>query len=291
MIICRYIQRTLLLTMLLVLSASVFGSNNQVPVRIEIEAPSEVLSDEDFIIIYNIILNEQPDNNEVPEVDKFTDFEVVAGPDNKVSVLRNFFGEPQAIKLKTTYQLRAKKSGTCSLPMISYKLRGKTYKSEKRKINVINNSSKSRKRKELSDEDAFIRTIVSRKLVSPSDTLSVTYRLYSTVPIYGIEGIHRFPLPRYDFYFDDLTNYRQPERTEVYEGKEYFVKDIRVLILQPRGDGHKNIYGGSVELIYTENTGRKIRDRYGRIVDEVVYLKKELKIEDIAISVMDLIAI
>lgn len=291
MIICRYIQRTLLLTMLLVLSASVFGNNNQVPVRIEIEAPSEVLSDEDFIIIYNIILNEQPDNNEVPEVDRFTDFEVIAGPDNQASVLRNFFGEPQAIKLKTTYQLRAKKSGTCSLPMISYKLRGKTYKSEKKKINVINNSSKPQKHKELTDEDAFIRTIVSRKLVSPSDTLSVTYRLYSKVPIYGIEGIHRFPLPRYDFYFDDLTNYRQYEKTEVYEGKEYFVKDIRVLILQPRGDGRKNIYGGSVELIYTQDTGRKIRDRYGRIVDEVIFLKKELKIEDIAISVMDLIAI
>lgn len=291
MTICRYIQRTLLLTMLLVLSASVLGSNNQTPVRIEVEAPSEILSNEDIIVRYNVILSEYADDIDSPEIDKFTDFEVLSGPRNQVSVLRNFFGEAQALKLIVTYRLRPKKSGICSLPIAKYNFANKTYKSDKIKINVIDNNSKPKNGKELGDQDAFIVATPSRKLVAPTDTLTVTYRLYSTVPIYGIEGLHQFPLPSYDFYFDDLTNYRQPERKETYNGKEYYVRDIRTLLLQPRDEGRKNIEGGSVELIYTENTGRKMRDRYGRIVDEVVYLKKELKIEDIAVSVMNMMAI
>lgn len=290
-ILQNIILRTALLTILMVLSAGVFGSNEQQPVSFKVKAPTEVLQDEEFLIEYSVILYEYADNMPDPEIGKFTDFDVLAGPSKRVSVARNWFGETEYIQLLVAYRLKPKKAGSCELPIIKYTVNGESYKSAKTQIKVIPNQSNKSSIKEIKDGEAFIRALVSKQRVGTSDTLTVTYRLYSPVPIYKVEKYYNFPLPRNDFYFEDFSNERQGNKKEVYNGKEYYATDIRILLMQPRSEGTKVVKGGTVEMVYTAATGKKSRNRYGDIVDEVVYLSKELKIEDVSIRVIDLVGV
>lgn len=287
----RYIQKTLLLTMLLVLSAGVLGNNNQDLVIYEIDTPYEVLSDEVFIARYHVLLCDFSENMEMPKIDKFRDFDVVSEPQTKSEIINNIDLEPTDLYLIITYKLKAKKSGVCHLPQIKTKIGKKTYTSKKIKINVINNNIPLKKKLILKDEDAFIRTFISRKHISLSDTLTVIYRLYSLAPIRGVSGVMSINLPRNDFYLEQETGYGQPNKKEVYEGKEYFTKDIRILFLRPKSEGQKTINGGDIEFSYQVNTGRKVRNQYGIIVDEVIYLNKKMKIDDISIAVTKLFSI
>lgn len=280
-----------MLAILLVLSASVLARNQQQPVEFTVKAPSEVLQDEEFLVVYSVVLYQDLAKMPDPEVEKFSDFEVVEGPNCRVSVLDNRFGETEYILFQMRYHLKAKKAGSCELPLVKYTVNGKTYKSDKTSIKVFPNQTKKNAIQEIKDGEAFVRPLVSKQRVGTSDTLTVTYRLYSPVPIYKVEKYYNFPLPRYDFYFEDYANERQPNRTEVYNGKEYYTKDIRILLMQPRSEGTKVVKGGTIEMIYTTKTGRKFRNWYGDIVDEVIYLSKVIEIEDVTIRVLDLIGV
>lgn len=289
----RYIQRTLLLTMLLVLSADVFGNIVDNGIAIDVKAPSELIEGEQFRVKY-IVISTNSERFADVELDKSSNFSLVAGPRRELSYSRAIENGQRVIKyyLTYTYIFQADKAGSFQLPQARMTLDGKTYKSEKVKIQVVANKTDKKAIKEIKDDGAFVVVTASRQRVGVSDTLTVRYKLYSEIPVLGVEGYYNFPLPRQYFYIEDMTNTRQSQEKEVYEGKEYYVKDIRVLLLQPRGgEGRKIIKGGTVEMIYEQRTGGKVRNRYGEIIDEAVYLKKKLEIEDIAISVMNLIGV
>ena len=273
-----YIMRRSFLSFILLLPflSIVFGQST----KIIIKAPESVLVGEQFRVDYVI-----EGDNVVKEpiiIKNMENFSILYGPAVSSSTAISFKnGKRVAVYTSTsTYYLEAQKGGKYTLPKVELVIAGKKYKSDAFKIEV----------KSINDEveniDAFVKTIVSKSSVNLSDTLMLTYRLYTTKEIRRVINSD-FP-SIYDFYSTHVARSRQLFSEETINGKKYKVVDLRSLILQPRNTGQITIPEGQISLEYSTPTGRKVRDMWGDVYDEAIKTEKTLKIESVIIRVQDL---
>lgn len=155
-------------------------------------------------------------------------------------------------------------------------------------LHNIADKKKNRKTK-ATEIKAFVKTIASKPSVNESDTLTLTYRLYTNIETNRIIDVN-FPAVR-DFYTSNITPSRQAFREEKLDGITYKVIDIRVLILQPREMGLKEIPEGSITVEYAIPTGQRVRNQWGQVYEEVIRERKTLPIESVKIRVLNLTAI
>lgn len=215
-------------------------------------------------------------------------FEILYGPSLSASSSTVFKKgkRVQSFSATSTYILRAPEKGKFSLPQAEVNIDGKKYKSESFKIEVRSLEENIAKVK---DVEAFLKVVASKTSVNLSDTLTLSYRLYTTKDIYKIVDAD-FPYLN-DFYSSDITRLRQSFSEEVINGKTYKVVEMRKLLLQPRKIGEMVLPEGSVTVQYSTPTGRKVRDIWGDVYDESVTNDKVLKIDSVLIRVQDLKAI
>lgn len=282
----RYIfQLSGILTLLFLLPADSFAQK----VKVKVDAPKEVWEKEEFRVAY-IVEGDKGDISDnisdMLKVDAFKNFDVIYGPSYgySASTISKEGKSETTYTLKATYVLTAPKKGKYSLPKAEIVIDGKKYKSDIASIEV-KSISKTEK-----ENEAFIRTIVSRKAVNLSDTLTLTYRLYTTM---DIRQIVRADFPDTNgFYANNMiTRSRQTFKTEEYNGKTYNVVDLRKMILQPRSTGVKIIPAGSVTIEFGIPTGKKIKDRWGDTYNEVIRKTEKIPIEEVKVSVQQLIEI
>ena len=268
-----------LLALLLLLTGNIFAQK----VKIKVDAPTQVWVGEEFRLNYIVESDEEVDGN--LNVADFKGLSVIYGPSKSYSSsITNKSGKREATySLNVLYVLQGDKEGKYTLPRAEFTVDGKKYKSETPAIQVKSLA----KNKE--EGVAFVRTIISRTSVSPSDTLMLTYRLYTTM---DIRQIVKTDFPRIDgFYSNAITRSRQTFQKEEYEGKTYNVVDLRKMILQPRDIGLKVIPSGSVTIEFGIPTGRKLKDRWGDTYNEILKKVETLPIEEAKISVQQLIEI
>lgn len=273
-------QRILMLFMLLFPIVSVTLAQS---VKISIKAPESVMTGEHFRIDYII---ESDTAVEEPIILKNIEgFKILYGPSVSNSAATTFNkGKRETVyRSSSTYYLEAEKAGKYTIPKVEIKIGGKKYKSENHKIEVRSVEVMTE------DIDAFIKTIVSKSVVLPSDTLTLTYRLYTTRDIDRIRN-SEFP-PVRNFYYDNITPRRQHFEEEEVNGRIYKVVDVRVLILQPKKEGAFVIPEGTVSVEYLTPTGKKIRDIWGDIYEETIRTVKELKVDAVNINVFEYKAI
>lgn len=252
-------------------------------VKINVKAPETVFTGEQFRIDY--VVESDNDVREPVIIKNMEGFSILYGPSVSSSRSVNFRDGKRITVYSTTssYYLEAAKAGKYTLPKAEISSGGKKYKSETAKIEV-------KSPKEAADEvDAFVRTVVSKTNVNLTDTLMLTYRLYTTKEIKRIISAD-FPLLR-DFYSTNITQSRQAFAEETVDGKKYKVVDLRRLILQPRNTGQITLSEGQISVEYTTPTGRKVRDMWGDVYDEAIRSEKTLTIEPVIIRVQDLKAI
>lgn len=272
-------------------------------IKVSIDAQESVSVGERFRV--NYVIESDKEVNEPIVFKKIEGFDILYGPAVSTSSSVSFKeGKRIAVYSSTSsYHLMAPKAGKYTLPRAEVTIDGKKYKSETFKIEVKDKGqeqprgqSKSRAQsqsqstiQEPEDVDAFIRTIVSKTSVNLSDTLMITYRLYTT---HNISRILRSDFPSVTgFYSSNITRSRQGFRQEKINGKTYNMVDLRKLILQPRDVGRKTIPEGQIIVEYATPTGRKVRDFWGDIYEETIKTEKTLTIESAIISVQDLKAI
>lgn len=260
----------------------VIGQEN----KVRIKAPETVNVGEQFKVTYVV-----ESNKEVKEpviIKNMDGFEILYGPSLSVSSSTTFKEgkRMQSFAANSTYLLRAPKKGTFSLPRAEVTIDGKKYKPDSFKIEVKSQEDNVAKAEKV---DAFIKVIASKNSVNLSDTLTLSYRLYTTKDIYKIVDAD-FPYIR-EFYSSNITRSRQSFSEEVIDGKTYKVVEIRKLLLQPKKIGEMTISDGSVTVQYSTPTGRKVRDIWGDVYDERITNNKVLKIDSVVIRVQDLKAI
>lgn len=273
-------QRILMLLMLLfpIVSATLAQS-----VKISIKAPESVMTGEHFRVDY--IIESDIEVKEPVILKNIEGFKILYGPSvsNSAAVSFNKGSRETIFRSSSTYYLEAEKAGNFTIPKTEIKVGGKKYKSDSHKIEVRSVDVMTE------DIDAFIKTVVSRSVVLPSDTLTLTYKLYTTRDIDRIRN-SEFP-PIRDFYYDNITPRRQQFNEEEIDGRTYKVVDIRTLILQPKAEGWFEISEGTVSVEYLTPTGKQMRDIWGDIYEETIRTVKELKVDAVEIKVFEYKAI
>lgn len=268
------------LILLLFSPVSVLFAQN---IKIKINAPESVVVGEQFRV--NYVIESDKEVKESVIFKKMEGLDILYGP--AVSTSRSVsFKEGKRISVYTStsvYYLRADKPGKYTLPRAEVTINGKKYKSDTFKIEAKSADDA------VTDIKAFVKTIVSKNRVNLSDTLMITYRLYTTHDIHRIISSD-FPSVT-DFYSTNITRSRQPFAQEEIDGVKYKVVDLRRLILQSRNIGRKTIGEGQITVEYAIPTGRKVRDLWGDVYDETIRSEKTLTIDPAIISVQDLKAI
>lgn len=275
-------HRLLVLFFALSFYISLAGQEN----KVRIKAPETVTVGEQFTAAY--IVESDKEVKEPVIIKNMNGFEILYGPSLSASSSTVFKKgkRVQSFSATSTYILRAPEKGKFSLPQAEVNIDGKKYKSENFKIEVRSLEENIAKVK---DVDAFLKVVASKTSVNLSDTLTLSYRLYTTKDIYKIVDVD-FPYLN-DFYSSDITRLKQSFSEEVINGKTYKVVEMRKLLLQPRKIGEMVLPEGSVTVQYSTPTGRKVRDIWGDVYDESVTNDKVLKIDSVVIRVQDLKAI
>lgn len=275
-------HRLLVLFFALSFYISLAGQEN----KVRIKAPETVTVGEQFAVAY--IVESDKEVKEPVIIKNMNGFEILYGPSLSASSSTVFKKgkRVQSFSATSTYILRAPEKGKFSLPQAEVNIDGKKYKSESFKIEVRSLEENIAKVK---DVDAFLKVVASKTSVNLSDTLTLSYHLYTTKDIYKIVDVD-FPYLN-DFYSSDITRLRQSFSEEVINGKTYKVVEMRKLLLQPRKIGEMVLPEGSVTVQYSTPTGRKVRDIWGDVYDESVTNDKVLKIDSVVIRVQDLKAI
>lgn len=253
----------------------VFGKD----VKITVEAPRTIWENEQFNLVYIIESDEEIDN--LPRIEKSEGFDILHGPRISRSFSRSVQkGKPQiTYSLKMIYVLKGKEKGKYTLPLIEVVYDGKKQHSKNRSIEIKSLSDKTQ------DQVAFVKTIVSKTNVRPTDTLTITYRLYTTM---DVDRIIAFDLPRMPgFYVNDMTRRRQYIEQEEIDGKKYKVIDLRKLLLQPRKEGTMEIPEGEIEIEFSIPTGGKVQDIWGDVYDETINKIATFTLDPATIKVYD----
>ena len=269
-------------------------------VKLSIDAPEKVEVGERFWIRYTIETSGEIGSAK-PDIELGKDVQVLLGPSVSISrsVTQGVDGMEQNITQVYTYMGIIEKGGTYRLPAFGLTIEGKTYKSERHTIKVTG-SSKPEKEQSISrakqrggdaanaEIKAFVRTNVSKQSVSPGDTLSVTYLLYSTheprlITSGGFPAIREFETYRF--------NARTDVGEEVIDGTRYKVYNLQKLILSPVSEGNKNIPGGNITIEYAIPTGRTRINSWGNESEEYISRQLELNVDGATVTVMKTIAV
>jgi hypothetical protein len=238
------------------------------------------MTGEQFRLDY--IIESDIEVNESIIIKNIEGFDIIYGPSVSASTQTSFKnGKRHTIYNSTsTYYLEAGKSaGTYHLPKVEVKINNKKYKAEDYKIEV-------KSLEKLTENiDTFVETTVSKTTMNISDTLTLTYTLYTTTEINRIINID-FP-PLRGFYAVNVTPDRQKFKEKEMNEKIYKAVNLRTLILQPEREGRVEIPEGEIILRYEIPTGTIVRNIWGQEYEETVSLDRRLKMNGAIISIQE----
>ncbi len=254
--------------------------------KVTIQAPEAVTVGEQFKIAYIVESNKNVRESVI--IKNMNGFEIIYGPSLSTSASTVFKKgkRAQTYSATSTYIIKALKKGKYNLPRGEVVIDDKRYKSDNVSIEVKDIGELA---KEINNVDAFVRVIPSRTSVNLEDTLTITYKLYTSREISQILDTD-FPHIE-GFYASNISDRRQNFSEEEIDGKVYKVVEIRKLLLQPKTIGVMVIPEGSITLQYSISTGRKVRDVWGDVYDEMATNEKVLQIGSVTIRVQNLLSI
>jgi hypothetical protein len=186
--------KLIFLSLSLLLLNSVIARADE-PVRFTASAPSSVILDKPFQLVYSI--NAPGKDLRVPE---FNNFDVLAGPFEAHSSSYQVINGRTSSSVSTsyTYTLQAQKTGTFTISSASITVDNKKVTSNGVAIKVLpadatvpksqggrNGNANGNAQASISNENIFMRTIVSKSNVFEQEGILVTYKLYTLVDVVG----------------------------------------------------------------------------------------------------------
>ncbi|MBQ7985337.1 MAG: BatD family protein [Bacteroidales bacterium] len=222
------------------------------------KAPVSVGVNEGFTL--NLTINAgSPSHFQPPEV---KGAKIVAGPSQSSSSSTTIInGKVSSSKSFTySYTLVASKEGSVSISPAKITVNGQTYTSNPVKVQVTNNPVSTQRQNNtrnqpyyssqpqtntqnssngsdgISEQSLFVRAIPNKTDVVKGEEVIITYKLYTLYPVSEYQ-IERIPSSS-GFWIEDPDNQTNPHlRTEVYNGRQYQVADLKKVILYPQKSG------------------------------------------------------
>ncbi len=194
------------------------------------------------------------------------DFNVISGPSTSTSSSVQIIGGQvtREISYTFTYILAATKEGKFTIAPATINHGGRQYTSNPVAIEVTKgaaSSSGAGQQQSAEDEiDVFLRAEVSNNTPYLGEQITITYKLYFNNQISGHDGFQKissFP----GFWVKNLfPNQRDiPTTTEVINGKQYNVAEVRKFALFPQRTGKIEIRPGETEVTVRVRTEARRR--------------------------------
>ncbi|MDR0799023.1 MAG: BatD family protein [Dysgonamonadaceae bacterium] len=225
-------------------------------------APSTVVVNQNFKITYQLTTHgDEGKNIRLPEPNGLN---VKFGPtlsgQNSFTSIVNGNTTTQVVSIYT-YVLNATNEGTYTIPAATIKVGNSEYKSNELKIKVLppdkaaaanaNTQSQSAQpsgSQGVSDNDIFMRAIVSKTSAYENEGVLVTFKIYSKLD-YQLTSNGDFPNFE-GFVVQDIELPPITElRTERYEGRNYSVAVIKQAVLYPQRSGKITIDRAKYEVV------------------------------------------
>jgi len=236
---------------ILLLAALVFSLNSlnaQNDVKLSASAKQVVSIGERFSVVYEI--NADGSNFHSPNFGKL---HRLSGPNtSQSSSIQYYNGKYEQSVTKTyTYIVTASEEGVFTISPATIEVDGKTIVSNSLKIEAVKGNTNANKpagtgntsstNGQISDEDVFLRTIISDKNPYQGEQIIVTNRIYTRV---GVSNLSMEKSPSYEgFWSKSLTEKDQQLRQskEIINGEEYTVADISKFALFAQKSGKLTI--------------------------------------------------
>ncbi len=266
---------------------------SEAQVTFKATAPASVVEGEQFRLSY--VLNQE---GRALRLHDLSDFDILFGPSTSTSFSqRTINGKTTSERSVTyTYILVAKTTGTFTIGPASISVDGANYQSNSLKVEVLPPDEKSSQSSRgggsssgsatVSDNDAFIRAIVSKNNPYEQEGFTVTFRLYTTL---NIVNFGRIQFPEFEgFMVEEIdVPVNQQLQMERYNGRNYYTADLRKTLLFPQKSGQITIPSGRLEMVFSVPSGRSVTTFFGS-QELMVDVNKTLVTNPVVINVKPL---
>ena len=253
---------------IILFSAALFADE----VSFVISAPKSVVVGRNFQVQYTV------NSTKVGEpIVPFADFKLLAGPYQRTysrmmsSEVNGVYTTHSENGITYTYTLLAEKEGTFTLPAATIEVEGKKISSNTAKIKVLpqdktNQSANSRSRRDnreqwsssvnISNEELFVRAIISKTTVYEQEAVLLTFKAYTLVNLTNL-SIPNIDIKDCVLQSVDLPQSREGD-IEHYNGTNYRVYTWQQFVLFPQKSGEIAI--PSIEYEATVGVGGDVFD-------------------------------
>jgi hypothetical protein len=229
-------------------------------------APEAVAMGEQFRLTYQI--NVEATELRAPDMN---DFEVLMGPTTATSRNIQISGSSttSVFSLTFTYILMPKSEGTFNLPPATIKVKNSTYTSNALVIKVLPPNSStpgsgqgqgSVSTGNITNEDLFVRMIVSNRNMYEQEGFLVTFKLYVAAEGLNVISIPNLKYPEFEgFFVNDIDIGQSQWKLENYNGRNYNTAVMKQSVLFPQRAGKITIGSGRFEAVVRIRTQRRAR--------------------------------
>ncbi|HRZ98072.1 MAG TPA: BatD family protein [Paludibacter sp.] len=276
-------KHKILLFILLLLGTS--GVHADEPVRFSASAPSTVIIDKPFQLVYSV--NATGKDLKVADLNNF---EILAGPfESRSSSYQIVNGKTSSsISISYTYTLQAPKTGTFTIPSASIIVDGTKYTSNGLSIKVLPDDESSAAKanqkpqsgstassQSISNDNVFIRTSVSKANVYEQEGILITYKLYTLV---DVVSVNNKKMPDFNGFLkqDMEQNQNKQFSYENYNGKNYGTVVLYQVLLYPQHDGEILIDKANFEAVIRVQNRTAVRSIFDDFFDSYTNVSKDI---------------
>lgn len=232
---------------------------------------------------------------QLPEVGEFLTFLGSGGTSQSVQIINGRMSVQKSI----TYYFQAIKEGEFTFPPVKVDYHSRTYESQPISLVIgkaVNQpavpagtpSGQQPATAAASDEQLFIRAILSKRQVYQNEPVVVTYRIYTLVQVAGMGQPKIVPSPGFWVEDFDIGNTLQ-QREEIYNGRKYVVADIKKSAYFPTSPGKKTIQSMVIPFDIRATTRRRSNDIFDSFFDDPFFsrvVRREVATRPVEIEVL-----
>ena len=275
-------------------------------VQFRAQAPAQVIVGKPFQLTYTV--NRRAKDLRAPE---FTDFDYLAGPYTSQSSSTSFVNgkRTSSFNLTYTYTLMANKEGTFTLQPATIRIDGDTYTSNGVRITVLppdqepvnttsggnqqaqpsrQSESASSQSSGATNENIFIRTLVSKTRVHEQEVILLSYKLYfAGVDVAQFTNNTRLPEFK-GFLKQELEMGEIQTELEHYNGRNYQTAVLYRTLLFPQRSGDITIDPAQFEAILRVQNRAQVRSIFDDFFGSYTNVTKPISAPGVTIHVESL---
>lgn len=269
-------------------------------VEFKASAPAQVIMGRPFQLTYSV--NQRAKDLRAPE---FTDFDYVAGPYTSQSSSTSFVNgkRTSSFQLTYTYTLLATKEGTFTISPATIKVDGEQYTSNGVRIAVLpadeqahtntnsqshsagSTTSQQSESQNISSENIFMRTLVSKTKVHEQEAILLTYKLYfAGVDVAQLTNNTRLPEFK-GFLKQELEMSEIQTELEHYNGRNYQTATLYRTLLFPQRSGDIVIDPAQFEALLRVQNRAQVRSIFDDFFNSYTTVTKALQSPGVTINV------